>query len=709
MSNFFYLRLRPSIFCVLIIFCIDKKCVAQGRVIDSLRAVVRLAKEDTSTIRLMNEMAYEYRLVQPDTGLAYGKRALALAQKADWKPGIARSYNCIGINYYMLSDADSSLKYHWKALDTYRRLGDSSGVGWSKCYSGAVYVIILNDYPKALSDLEPALQLLSRANDRKGMARTLDMLGTAYMDLGQASKSLELFQKAERISVEIGDMAAAASCDVHIGNLYTELAQYSPALDYSKKALSLFKSLGSKVGISSALGSLGAICGATHQYSECIDYYRQAAVIDKELGEKLGLAQDIANIANAYISLKNYGESLSAFREAFSLEKALGYKVGMANCLSNIAIIYLNAPDSLMNRLGYQGNKRYAIAEKTCGEALKLANETNAIVEQELALKTFVSIYTKTKDFANAFKYYQASVALNDSLAGDEKQKAVTKREIQYQYDKKEDSLRAVQEKKDALAQSEINRHKLIRNYTIGIVAVAGIFSFLIVVSYNRRKQLLTERRISELEMHALHLQMNPHFIFNCMQSINTYMLDNEGKLASSYLIKFANLMRLTLENSRRKEVSLSEDLAALELYMQLEAFRFKNKFHYIIEVDPAIDSESALVPPMLLQPFVENSIVHGLSNKEGGIIKISVSVEGNRLRCVVEDNGEGRTNTVKLKVAQGVKRESLGVKITQERLQIIEKLKKVKTALFITDLTDNNNGLSGLRIELLLPFENAF
>lgn len=185
-------------------------------------------------------------------------------------------------------------------------------------------------------------------------------------------------------------------------------------------------------------------------------------------------------------------------------------------------------------------------------------------------------------------------------------------------------------------------------------------------------------------------------------------MLDNEGKLASSYLIRFSNLMRLTLENSREKEVSLSRDLSALELYMQLEALRFKNKFQYVIDVEPGIDRECTLVPPMLLQPFVENSIIHGISNKEGGIIKISVGREGAMIRCVVEDNGGGRKNTVGFKVAREVKRESLGVKITQERLHLLEKLKKVKTAIFITDLSDINNGLSGLRIELLLPFENA-
>ncbi|MBS1663686.1 MAG: tetratricopeptide repeat protein [Bacteroidetes bacterium] len=653
----------------------------------------------------MNEISYEYRLKQVDSGIAYGRRALALAERVRWKPGVARSYNCIGINYYMMADADSSLKYHQQALDMYRGLGDSAGVGWSLCYLGSVYVNVLNDYPKALSSLEPALQLLSKANDRKGMARTLDILGVAYLDLGQAAKALEHFQKSEKLSESLGDLAATGSSDLHIGNLYTQMGQYPQALDYSKKALTLFKRVGSKVGISSALGSLGEISCVTRKYDEGIDYYRQAAVVDKEIGQKLGVAQDIANIGAAYLLLKKYAEALSAFQESFAIEKALGYKSGMSNCLANMASIYANAPDSFLNRLG----KRREIAETTAQEALRLANEIHTISDQKLALETLTSIYAKEKNFENAYRYQRDLVALNDSMVGDEKQKEIAKREVQYQFEKKEDSLRAVQEKRDALASAEIKRQKLIRNYTVSIVLIAGAFSFLMIVFNSRRKKLISDKRVSELEMNALHLQINPHFIFNCMQSINKYMIDNEGKLASQYLIRFSNLMRLTLENSREKEVSLSRDLSALELYMQLEALRFKNKFQYVIEVDPEIDGETTLIPPMLLQPFVENSIIHGISNREGGIIKIIVSKEENMIRCVVEDNGEGRKSSVEHKLSPDVKRESLGVKITQERLEIIGKIKKVATAMFITDLADANNGLSGVRIELLLPFENEF
>ena len=167
--------------------------------------------------------------------------------------------------------------------------------------------------------------------------------------------------------------------------------------------------------------------------------------------------------------------------------------------------------------------------------------------------------------------------------------------------------------------------------------------------------------------------------------------------------------MRLILEHSREQEIPLEKDLQALELYMQLEALRFKNKFSYSIQTDPAIDRENVLIPPMLLQPFVENAIIHGLQNKENGLIKINVVKENDMIKCVVEDNGIGRQDVISFEQEADKKHKSLGIKIISERLNIINQLKKVKAAIHILDLRDSENNPGGLRIELLLPLEQAF
>jgi sensor histidine kinase YesM len=163
------------------------------------------------------------------------------------------------------------------------------------------------------------------------------------------------------------------------------------------------------------------------------------------------------------------------------------------------------------------------------------------------------------------------------------------------------------------------------------------------------------------------------------------------------------------LENSREREVPLEQDLHALELYMQLEMLRFNNSFTYQIHVDPQIDPENTLIPPMLLQPFAENAILHGLHNKKNGNINIQIRKVNDMICCVVEDNGNGSIAEPPAVPAEGKQHKSLGKKIINERLSIINRLKKVKATVNIFQLKDAENRPGGIRVELSLPVELAF
>jgi sensor histidine kinase YesM len=222
-------------------------------------------------------------------------------------------------------------------------------------------------------------------------------------------------------------------------------------------------------------------------------------------------------------------------------------------------------------------------------------------------------------------------------------------------------------------------------------------------------QQLESAKQLAESEMQALRSQMNPHFIFNALQSINKYVMESDKQNASEYLSKFSKLMRLILANSREQEVPLDRDLLALELYMQLESLRFQNKFQYRIEVDPKISQENTLIPPLLLQPFVENSIIHGIQSREGGIITVKVDREDNMIRCTIKDNGIGRQQSALNKLGKRNKRESLGMKVTQERLHMISRVRKAKASVNVIDLKDAENKPTGLKVEIMLPYEEAF
>lgn len=221
-------------------------------------------------------------------------------------------------------------------------------------------------------------------------------------------------------------------------------------------------------------------------------------------------------------------------------------------------------------------------------------------------------------------------------------------------------------------------------------------------------KQIKTdfERKIAETEMTALRAQMNPHFIFNCLNSIKLYTLENDSQTASEYLTIFSQLIRLVLENSQSEKVTLQKELETLRLYIELEAMRFKNKVRYEINVDPAIDQQFTDIPPLLLQPYVENAIWHGLMHKkEGGNIKIDVAQPSEHLLHIeITDNGVGRELAAAYKSKSATRQKSFGLKMTSERIEIINQLYKMEADVKITDLKDVMNNATGTKVTIQIP-----
>jgi LytS/YehU family sensor histidine kinase len=217
----------------------------------------------------------------------------------------------------------------------------------------------------------------------------------------------------------------------------------------------------------------------------------------------------------------------------------------------------------------------------------------------------------------------------------------------------------------------------------------------------NQKAQSDLKLKASELEMQALRAQMNPHFIFNCLSSINHFILKNEMEAASDYLTKFSRLIRIVLINSKNKLITLEDELEMLRLYLDMERLRFKNAFSYHINFTNSIDIDNIYIPPLLLQPFAENSIWHGLMNKEGeGRLEIGLSTENNFLICSITDNGIGRKAAAELKTFHE-KKKSLGLKITHERLAVINEDKEDKAFFEFEDLYDDQGNAAGTRVIL--------
>jgi hypothetical protein len=213
------------------------------------------------------------------------------------------------------------------------------------------------------------------------------------------------------------------------------------------------------------------------------------------------------------------------------------------------------------------------------------------------------------------------------------------------------------------------------------------------------------EIKLNELENSALRTQMNPHFIFNSLNTINSFINSNDRAQANQYISKFSKLVRLILDHSREKKIVLKDELEVAELYMQLEQIRFENKFVYKVVVNE-IDASGVEVPPLIIQPFVENAILHGLlPGDREGLLLVDISLKNGLLLCTIQDNGIGREAAKKIREKSGYSRKSHGMEITMKRIELFNREHGIEEKVAVFDL---ENG-SGTRVEIPLAFLESF
>jgi tetratricopeptide (TPR) repeat protein len=640
--------------------------------IDSLQKNLLLLRDDTSKIKTLYNLALSVAPNDSAAALTYSSECFNLSKKIKWQKGIALSHLAYAKIFYEVSEYAMSLKHCDTAYSIFKKLNDIGEAGNALRATANAYDRI-GDITKSLEYNYAALHAFEAANDKSGIGRSYNGLGTEYYRLLDYAKAIDNYKKALVIFKELNDKYFIASAIDNMASVFLDEGKYDSANVYNLQAIKVFEDINHLPAIARIYGNRGNLLTKMHDAKSAYDYYMRATNID----EKLGIKRELGG---------NYG-SLGEF--CLNIAKDSVHKYILPD-------EFKTSKENLLKKSKYYLAKALPII-KSANDIDWMMYYTKVASETEERLGNYKTALALHKDYS----------LYRDSIFNDENKKKIAALETERLTQVKNKEIQLLNQQR-AFDASEVKRQTLIRNIIIASVIILALLSFIFIRAYNRRKKIAFNQQVSEVEMKALRAQMNPHFIFNSLHSINKYVAENDKENASVYLSKFASLMRLILENSREQEVPLEKDLHALELYMQLEALRFKNKFTYSIETDPAINKENTLIPPMLLQPFVENAIVHGFNQTGNGIIKIVVHKENDMMKCVIEDNGSGRQN-IAIDVDENRKRKSLGMKIITERLNIINQLKKVKAAINIFDLKDTENKPRGLRIELLLPLESAF
>jgi len=377
---------------------------------------------------------------------------------------------------------------------------------------------------------------------------------------------------------------------------------------------------------------------------------------------------------NFYIE-KMYDSSVYCYESSLKRYSIPGKKYSMAsNALGNLGTLYrdLNKPEEAI--------KYY---KKAIDNALKV----NSLFNLQWIYMDMSDMYLKLRDTTNAYLSYVMFKKYSDAYNAVKSSQGMSDARIRYEADTRNKELQ--------LLSLRLKNNRLLNFGFAGFIILTAVIGFLLLLgSQLKNKRRLSEMnsKISELTQANLRQQMNPHFIFNTLNSIQYYMYQHDKLATNNYLTKFSSLMRKVLDNSQHTSVPLSDELSALNLYLELESIRFKDKFDFRITIDDEIDPIMHKVPTMLIQPYVENSISHGLIPKEGkGFVHIDLKLNGSCILCTIEDNGIGREASMERNLKREGNHNSLGTRISRSRLDLLNELYGTGLQTVYSDLRDEN------------------
>lgn len=559
-----------------------------------------------------------------------------------------------------------------------------------KCY------VLLGEINEGIQEWKLALENYNRANQKlatdygesEERKRALQGLGSVNLKLSLYDEALKYFQESLSLGLNVKEKAERL---LDVSEVYYQMGNYDQAL----KVLEGIPS-GKRVDpsiVTRTQNQKAKIYAHSNDadrtknlYQNSIDAARASKKI--EPAENQSLQDTKEDIAKTFNDKKQYDDEISIRKQAidFNIENKNATEV---------------AKDKLAIGKTLEAKGDNAAALKEMEEAAAIADTINDAREQKKAYLELANLYEKnkrTQSALGAYRKYSEAVKRNEAQ---NETRLIEKSElIKKQKDIEElTSVVSIGQRDETIEKQTVFRQQLIIYGLLGIIAIIGTTSFFI---YKNAKASKVANRL--LALKSLRSQMNPHFIFNALNSVNHFIATQDERAANKFLSEFSQLMRLVLENSQEDFISLQKEQEILSLYLKLEHYRFRDKFDYEFEMSKDINTESIEVPPMLIQPYLENAVWHGLRYKDSkGKLILRISVQGQNLVAEVLDDGIGRKKSAELKTENQKKHFSMGLKNIGERLSIINKVYKTKYAVSVEDPKEG----SGTDVKIFMPLRN--
>ncbi len=669
--------------------------------IDSLKKMLP-TKHGIERIDCLNAIGIEYwwpSMTAADTISGLANLAYKEATAINYASGKATSTMLLGVAEIFKQHFNIAEKYLRQALSIFGMLKSDYGLGWCSAWLGQS-LYSQDKFEEGLTYDKTSAFYLKKLDDWEGQGKAWAWIGMTYTTLGNYDSSFYYCSKSLALRQKMSDHVCVVLSYINLGELYKAAGSYEDALNYYNQGFQYANTHNTNnfrvswtyfevVGTIYRLINLPDTSYYFLQKSLHVDSTNETTLIS--FGETLLLKNEYDS------ALKIFLKPIEGFRNGND-------KWDLMRVLMDAAKTYLKIGE-IKKALSY-ALETYSIA--------KLSGAKQFVLEVNLVLS---KIYSALRINDSAYFFLEQFMSLKDSIVSKQFLWKLSNHKKQADFKKQADQL-AFLDKENKIKEEKLKQESLLKWILIAcfvIAASAGIIIYNNLALKRKNEKLESkgknaelQQHVSELEMQALRAQMNPHFIFNCLSSINRFILKNETEAASNYLTKFSRLIRTVLTNSKRSFISLEDELEMLCLYLDMEKLRFKDSFDYCIIFTNSIDAGNVFVPPMLLQPFAENAIWHGLMHKEGkGYLEIELNINKKILTCVVTDNGIGRSKAAQLKSKTAEKQKSMGLKITTERLAFLNKNQDKKTFFNIEDVTDKEGNAAGTRVILKMNYRD--
>lgn len=625
---------------------------SQLTTIDSLKQLYEQSNKEEDRIIYLSKIAFYNISTNPDSALLMVEKSLESAKRIDYQDGIASCYNTMGWAFFQKGQNEKAVNYIQSAIEIYQKNKNNENL-FSSYFNLSSIFIRQENYAEALKYLLRTLSLLEIYPNHTQSVGVYRNLGIVYREMKDYDKAIEYFNKAIDVNLKNNNKHLAADIKISLGILYNQI---------NKNKL------------------------AIKEYEECYELYQQ----EKSL---YGMSIVRENEGELYLKLKKYPKALICFEEAKSGYEQLGNKADLAYISMSIARLYTAMRD-------------FPQAIKSLERGLVFSQEVSAKNYEMDIYGQFSETFEEEGNYASALKYNKIYQALKDSLQSEAEVNQLNRVRVEFETQQKDKEITLLNTEK-ALQNEKSNRR-----LGIMIATLLGAIS-LAVALYIRSKLLenenllalkeneLTQQKQQQTEQKLLRSQMNPHFIFNCLNTIDSFVLQNRKQDASRLIQRFSKLSRQILEFTSQSEILVEEAMGMIKVYLQIEQTRYSGNFDFSITINEQV--EKCLIAPMIIQPFIENAIIHGIKNLEDGRGFISVQVEpdGDFIRFTVCDNGVGRLQSQLIKKEQTKSHNSKAMEITTARLAAIHKSANVDDYIKYTDFEGE---ISGTKVEIWLP-----